>query len=70
MTKKELRRKTEEILKDVQLNPDGVQSVSRIFQHRSFWEGKRIAIMEILDIDIALRRKEFPLPWEELYWRK
>lgn len=64
MTKKELRQKAEKILKGARYNPtlDGKTTQK---EYRQFWEGKRMALCELLGIDTCIAFLEFPLPWEK-----
>lgn len=74
MTKKELRKKAEQILQGALLNPHCWKTENEIKIYRAFWEGKRMALMEMLDIDKSLPHGEmlikFPLPWEDNYPRR
>ena len=54
MTKKELRKKAEQILQGALLNPGCWKTKDEIAIYRAFWEGKRMALMEMLDIDKSL----------------
>ena len=65
MTKKErrkLEKKADKIIKEAELNPSLVNWT--MSEYRQFWDGKRIALCEILNYPICDRFLIWEFPWE------